>query len=341
MVKVEITQNLLIEMLDKFGSNRGVAAALEVDEKTIRNLRLKYGILKGEYVDKKIISTLRKQLGKGYPYRSSIKNSLSGEALISQLSDWHLGAKVVNSSGDIIYDQTIAKKRAEALCLKCIELFKNHISGGTKITQIHIPITGDMADGGLVYPGQAYRTEMSPPKQVMVTANIIRNYILGLAEFGLPVYIHAVPGNHGVPKVKDWDPTANWDLMLYMILADWIQREKLNNVFLTYVEGDYLLSEIMGWKYLFRHKGPSQAETASGAAKTGGWQKLHGCDAMVYGHWHHMGLNDWNSVKLFMSPSLKGPDEFTESIAKGPTPAQCIWGVTKKHLFTFYYTVSL
>lgn len=341
MTKVVITKNILLELLTKYGSNRRVSKVINVDEKTIRNLREEYGILSGEYVDKQIISILRAHLGKGEPIKvKRMLNSL-GEALISHLSDWHLGAKVVDAKNNVIYNYDIAKLRAELLCGRCIDLFQNHISRGTEITQINLIITGDMVDGNLVYPGQAYRTEFSPPRQVILAANILRNYILSLMEFKLPIFIDAVPGNHGIPKVKEWDPTANWDLMLYMIIEDWIKQSKIKNVFLNYVEGDYLITDIMGWKYLLRHKGPSQSETSSGAAKTGGWQKIHSCDAMAYGHFHHAGLTEWNGVRLFMSPSLKGQDEFAESIAKGSSPAQCIWGVTQKHVKTFYYEVDL
>lgn len=341
MTNIEITKEILTRLLDKYGTNTAVAQELNVGETTIRRLRQKFGIEGKNPGDSKILDALRRELGEGTPIKVTTEKKANGEALCIQLTDWHVGSIVRDEKGKIIYDRFIARQRAEILCSKVLMLLKDHLVQGTKITEIHLLLTGDMVDGEMVFPGQPWRTEMAPPKQVITVVDILRNFILSLLEFKMPIYIHAVKGNHGIPKIKGLNPESNWDLMVYLILMDWIANNSSKSVLMEYSEGDYQKCDIMGWTYLLRHEGPSQAETASGSSKAGGWNKVHTCDAMIYGHFHHPALMEWNGMRLFMGPSLKGPDEFSESIAKGSEPAQCVWGVTKKHVSTFYYIVDL
>lgn len=340
MAEIELTKERLLALLNQYGSNRAVGRAIGVPESTIRYWIGKFELKHGPTVDNKILEVLRNSLGESKPIKPMEIEKVVGEALIIHLTDSHLGSVVADENGKTIYDKHIARVRFETLCSKILALLDNHISDGTKITEIHIFMTGDMVDGEGIYPGQPWRTDVAPPEQVIICADIIRNFLVSLRKMKLPIYVHAVKGNHGRVR-KEFSPQSNWDLMLYMLLDQWLKWQKIKDIQIEYTTGDYLVTEVMGWKYLLRHYGPSQAETGSGSAKAGGWAAIHDFDAMVYGHYHHRALMDWNGKDLFMGPSLKGPDEFSESIAKDSEPAQCLWGVTRKHRTTFYYTVDL
>jgi hypothetical protein len=339
MTEFEITKEVLINQLNLTGSNRAAARALGVDEATIRRAKERFGVQTEKSIDSSIVMALRETYNEPDAITIQKAKKIAGEALVIHFSDWHLGSIVKDERGKVTYDKFIAKKRADDICSRVFYLLQKHITEGTKITEIDILITGDMVDGEGIYPGQAWRTEEVPPKQVMLVVDTLRAFINALLKTKLPIFIYAVLGNHGgTGKEKSVD--SNWDVMSYLILADWVNTKKLDNVFVTVSDAEYLNCEIMGWKYSIRHKGPKTADAGGDAGKIGGWKSFHDCDALAYGHWHHQGLMEASGVQLFMSPSLKGPDEFSESIAKNSLPAQCIWGVTRSHIYTFYYRVD-
>jgi hypothetical protein len=82
-----------------------------------------------------------------------------GESLVIHLTDWHFGRLVIDGDGKPAFSLKIAKERAEDLCGKIISLAKNHITGGTKIADAIVLVTGDMCDGEGIYDGQAYETD--------------------------------------------------------------------------------------------------------------------------------------------------------------------------------------
>ena len=288
---------------------------------------------------KDTLTEIRAQLGNGKAMQIVKRPKSHGETLVIHLTDWHLGAEDTDINGKPTYNTHIARERANDLLSKMLLLAKEHIAIGTSITEVIVAITGDMVDGDDMFATQGIQVECAPPEQVMECAKILRNFLLGLKVLKLPIMVYAVKGNHGRTG-KDKSPQSNWDLMLYMILEDWIITSKTTGLTMYHSETDYYPITIQGHGFLLRHKGTGQVESPSGARKMQGWANLHRIEAVICGHLHHFAVSEETNLRLFMGGSLKGTDEFSESLAKGCNPSQLMFGVTKKHVSSFLYVVD-
>ena len=272
------------------------------------------------------------------------KRDGSGDTLIVHFTDWHMGKKIKDEHGNIIFDESVCKKRVGVLTEQILSLLDNHINKGIPIKDVCFFITGDMCDGMGIFASQEFQSEMAPPLQVMSVCEVIQSIVLSLVKRGLSVKIYGVKGNHGEIREngKAKDPNANWDLMVYLILDFWIKTMlKNNSVVIEYSELDYLNCKVNGWHYHLRHIAPQQSETSSGKAKFLAWSRMHKCDALVYGHYHHWGMWDRSSLVVFRGGSITGIDEFAEKISEESQPTQLVWGCSKKRPLTFSYAVDL
>jgi predicted phosphodiesterase len=290
-----------------------------------------------------IIQTLKEELSKVKSYQSDSQDKVDkrGDTLIIQLSDLHAGKIVTEQDGKTIYDENIFRIRIDRLCSQILKLLDNNISKGVPIIDVVIISTGDQANGEDIYATQAYEQELAPPKQVMLVVDVVTKLIQSLLNRKLNVRFVGVKGNHGRTG-KDTDPTANWDLMIYMILDYWakfvLKNPKLQ---IKYAETDYLTFDIRGHKYLIRHIAPEQPDTPSGRVKFNEWARMYKAEGIVYGHWHHFGLFDVDGVRVFRGGSTVGGDSLSESMAKHSEPLQLVWGVNEARVSTFFYAVDL
>jgi len=292
-----------------------------------------------------LIKKIKEDLVKVKPYKikRSIK-SKEGDTLIVQFTDWHVGRVVKDTEGNITFDVSIFETRINILLQEILKLLDNNIKKGTPIKDVVIACCGDIADGQGIFAEQNTMLQFAPPYQVKKALEIIQKFILALLERGLPVTFYGVKGNHGEIRVagKSIDPDAHWDLMLYLML-DWWQNTMLKSdkLKIVYSQLDYLIAVIRGWRYLIRHQAPNQSETPSGKAKLLGWNKLHTCVALIFGHFHHWGVWDKNGITCFRGGALSGGDDLSEEMGESSDIVQLIWGCHDKRKLTFLYPVDL
>jgi predicted phosphodiesterase len=294
-------------------------------------------------LSKLIIQSLKEELAETKSYKSDVQDKVDkkGDTLVIQLSDMHAGKIVKEESGKTIYDENIFRTRIDRLCSQILKLLDNNISKGVPITDVVIISTGDQANGEDIYATQAYEQELAPPKQTMLVVDVITKLITSLLNRKLHVTFYGVKGNHGRTG-KDTDPTANWDLMIYMILDYWSKFVLKNpRLQIKYAETDYMTFAIRGHRYMIRHVAPEQSDTPAGRVKFNEWARMYKVEGIVYGHWHHFGLNDVDGVRVFRGGSPVGGDSLSESMAKHSEPIQLVWGVNEARVSTFFYAVDL
>jgi len=336
-----LSETELIKFLSLYKSKNKVAETLKISSKEVSRLCEKYQIEDIGESSKKIINVLKETLKDTEPYQIRKPVKTKGDTLVIQLTDIHGGKIIKDQTGNIIYNESICKARMDKLCYQALKLLDNNIRKGVSITNVVILATGDLANGAEIYATQAYEQEMAPPKQVMLIVEIIYKLMLSLVERGLNVEFYGIKGNHG-RLGKDADPTANWDLMIYMILDLWVKTLKAENkIKVTYAETDYLTCEIRGHRYMIRHIAPEQCDTAGGRVKINEWARQHNIEAVVYGHFHHWGIFDVDGITVFRGGSVPGGDDFSEQMAKHSDPVQLVWGVNEKRVKTFMYAVDL
>jgi len=308
-----------------------------------RSLDKKEKPLTPQQVSQRIISTLQTELENVEPYKPAIqsKTDVKGDTLVIQLADLHAGKVVKDQDGKVIYDENIFRTRINILCEQILKLLDHNISKGVPIREVVILSSGDQANGENIYATQAYEQELAPPKQVMLVVDVITKLIISLLKRKLPVRFYGVRGNHGRTG-KDTDVTSNWDLQLYLILDFWARLVLKNpNLQIKYAETEHMVLNIRSHNYLIRHQCPEQCDSPAGRAKINEWARRHKAEAVVYGHWHHFGLNDVDGVRVIRGGSIVGGDSLSESMAKHSEPIQLVWGVNESHITTFFYAVDL
>jgi predicted phosphodiesterase len=323
-------------------SQKVVAAVLGLKSPTV-TAPVKKENKKGVDVSQLIIQTLKDKLADVHPYSAGkvTKAYMKGDTLVIQLSDLHAGKIVTNQEGETIYDENVFRIRINILMKQILKLLDNNISKGVPIRDVVILSTGDQANGENIYATQAYEQELAPPKQVMLVVDVITKLIVSLLNRGLPVTFYGVRGNHGRTG-KDTDVTSNWDLQIYLILDFWARLVLKNpKLQIKFAETEHMVLNIRNHGYLIRHIAPEQCDSPAGRAKINEWARRHKVEAVVYGHWHHFGLNDVDGVRVIRGASLVGGDSLSESMAKHSTPMQLVWGVNDTRVTTFFYAVDL
>ena len=299
--------------------------------------------IKPKELDKLIIQTLKDELSNIIPYKAATqsKSDVKGDTLVIQLTDLHAGKIVKNQEGKIIYDEKVFRNRISILCEQTLKLLDNNISKGVPIKDVVIISTGDLANGEGIYATQAYEQEIAPPAQVMLVVDVISKLITALLNRNLTVKMYGVRGNHGRTG-KDTDVASNWDVMIYMILDFWAKMVLKNpKLQIKYTESEQLIFEIRGHKYMIRHIAPEQGDSPAGRVKFNEWARTNDVEGIVYGHFHHFGLFDVDSIRIFRGGSIVGGDSLSDSMAKHSLPIQLVWGVNEARVSTFFYAVDL
>ncbi|MBU0581414.1 MAG: metallophosphoesterase [Candidatus Margulisbacteria bacterium] len=299
--------------------------------------------IKPKELDKIIIQTLKDELIKIEPYKSSnqSKADLKGDTLCIHLTDLHAGKIVKNQEGELVYNEDIFRHRINRLCEQTLKLLDNNISKGVPIRDVVIMLSGDLANGEGIYATQAFEQECAPPTQVMLVVDVITKLIVALLNRKLSVKVYGVRGNHGRTG-KDTDVASNWDLMIYMILDFWskfvLKNSKLQ---IKYAETEHFVFNIRGHNFMIRHIAPEQVDSPAGRVKINEWARQHNLKGIVYGHYHHAGIFDCDNVRVFRGGSTVGGDSLSDSMAKHSEPIQILWGINEQRVSTFIYFVDL
>jgi archaellin len=294
-------------------------------------------------VSKEVIQLLKEQLSsvKSYNSATQCKADIKGDTLVIHLTDLHAGKIVKDQEGKLIYNEEIFRDRIDTLCEQTLKLLDNNISKGVPITDVVILSTGDLANGEGIYATQAFEQEIAPPRQVMLVVDVISRLIVSLLERKLSVKFYGVRGNHGRTG-KDTDVASNWDLMSYMILDFWSRFVLKNkNLQIKYTETEHMVFAIRGHNYMIRHIAPEQGDAPGGRVKFNEWARMYNLAGIVFGHFHHPGIFDVDTVRVFRGGSTVGGDSLSDSMAKHSVPQQLIWGVNEKRVSTFNYFVDL
>ncbi len=298
---------------------------------------------KKENLSALIIQSLKEELSEIKPYKASKQDKvdIKGDSLILHITDLHAGKIVKDQEGRLIYNEEIFRNRINRFCEQTLKLLDNNISKGVPISDVVMLLTGDLANGEGIYLTQAFEQEIAPPAQVMLVVDVLTKLITALLKRNLPVKVFGIRGNHGRTG-KDTDVASNWDLMIYEILDFWsklvLKNPKLQ---IKYAETEHMIFDIRGHKYMIRHICPEQGDSPAGRVKFNEWARQYDVEGIVFGHYHHFGLFDVDSIRIFRGGSLVGADSLSDSMAKHSQPIQLVWGVNEQRVSSFFYAVDL
>jgi len=138
------------------------------------------------------------------------------ETAVLLISDIQLGKKTPT------YDSAVAEQRIALLRDKVDRLVEIQRQDHP-VKRLAIFLLGDLIEGELIFPGQAWQIDSSLYRQVTVDGpRIVGDTVRWASSRFEKVEVHAVPGNHGHiggRGHRDMHPESNGDRMLYQVVA--------------------------------------------------------------------------------------------------------------------------
>ena len=261
------------------------------------------------------------------------------ETAVLLLSDSHSGKLVLSEDGKIMYNKDIMVYRLALLKAKVISLLTKNV-GLDNVDEFVLALLGDLVDGSGIYPMQEIGQDMNFfGDQVSVIVAAIWDIVLAIKEFGIPVRIEGVRGNHG-RQGKYLPPDNNFDYFAYQLL--YMMAAAIDGVSVDYsTTTEFKNFEVKDYRMHIRHEAPPQAETPSGRAKFAGLRTIHNYDIIAYGHLHHPSSGVYFDSEIMMNGSPVGSDDLSERMAVGSRPSQTLFGVHPGVGVSFKYNVYL
>lgn len=269
---------------------------------------------------------------------SSDKNAAS---LIVQLSDLHAGAREKDQKGRVIYSTEMMVEQMSKFSDKIQRIAEIHSKGDGKVDEFVIAIVGDVVDGTMIYDGHLGQVDEYLLGQYKTASKCIWEMIVTLKKnFGYPIRIFTVPGNHG-STIKGM-LEANIDNFVYTFVQGLIEESKIENVEIDISQTDYNDFEVRGHGFTMVHKGVTQVATASGRARASAYLKNGKASVLLCGHFHQAGWSQFGEDHVFSNGTMKTSDNFARTIARPQSYGiQNIFGVTEHRVPTFIYPIQI
>lgn len=173
---------------------------------------------------------------------------------------------------------------------------------GRPASHLFVPITGDLVEGiwGW-YATQTFSVELDRREQVKLVRRLLTELLLSLAEYGLPVHIAVVPGNHGENRKDGKAFTSlgdNDDVAIVEQIAEAFSLvDSLRHVTFSFPSNERLslTVEVMGHIVGLTHGHVARAGGAGVEGKILNWFKtmaatrdpIGDADILFTGHYHH------------------------------------------------------
>lgn len=244
------------------------------------------------------------------------------EVALLHATDWQVGKRTED------YNSTVAAERMRLMVEKVAKITEIH-RADHPVRECVLMLGGDMIEGILIFPGQAFEIDSTLYEQVFTTANIIEQLIVDLLAVFETVRVIDVHGNHGRVGKKGEAPTLdNLDRMIYRIVRD---RTSDPRVTWQHAETWHQLVEIGNYRALLVHG--DQIKMFGGNTPVHGiLRKFNNWKGGVtapfrdgyVGHFHqHQSLLMSAGGHVFMTGSPESSSEYAaEFIAAKGTPSQ-------------------
>jgi hypothetical protein len=257
------------------------------------------------------------------------------ETAVLLLSDWQLGKATPTYSSDV--------------CAERVELLQDKVTRLVELQRAHHPVKriavmllGDMIEGELIFPGQAWQIDSSLFRQVAVDGpRILGGLVRWAAANFEKVDVYAVPGNHGHLGGRSWKemhPESNGDRLLYQICSS--VTEGLTNL-KWHVTLDWFQVADLGEKCRFLLLHGDQVRGWAGIPWYG-WARNMDFDHIAAGHFHTPVSMYINGRRLWVNASTESHNPYAlEQLAAAGEPAQWLLFVKPGQGVTAEYLVNL
>ena len=246
------------------------------------------------------------------------------------LSDLHFG-EVVEINGRVIFDMDIAETAFNSVIDQAIATRE---LTAYNVDEFVVLLAGDIIDGELIYPAQAYETDGDAYSQLKIAHSIIWKGLARLSNAFGTVRVYCVPGNHGRSS-KLHSQMSNWDNVLYWGLQLTSSMQDDYDIEVHTPHQMWMDFKVRHWNVHTRHIGVTQATTPSPAKKVMTWMNQHNADLFFYGHFHNPEMYSHGYKRIFKNGSLPPANEFAERLGFQDSRGQWLVGVTDNDPIAF------
>jgi DNA-binding CsgD family transcriptional regulator len=244
------------------------------------------------------------------------------EDWVLHLTDVHVGDRVRNDAGKVIYDSETAAAVVDHVAERALDLAAAH---GQYYDVGHLVLGGDFITNEGIYEGQFEDLDAWLDEQHDTIIDPLVRMVKAFADRFPAVQVVCQVGNHGDHRANGTSRQANADLILYKTLRNTIAtiREHtdglLQNVEFRIGEAKPYRNfplrggRLKGHVRHGQHAKP-QAATAAGKRDWRGWVLDHDFDVGMMGHHHVSGRIPWDGPPVICTGSPKPAGDFVESL---------------------------
>lgn len=213
------------------------------------------------------------------------------------VSDLHYGALIDNAIN--FYNTDICKERMNTLLDKTIKYCTIH-----RVKELYVNLAGDLVCGNIHLTSRVEQEE-DIIAQTMQVAELISNFLAELSKHVPSIVVVCVQGNHSrvTPNRKESLNQENFERIIF----EYIKMRLPNIRMLINGAEDWIAYNIGERKVFLEHGDKSSVPSAREKAIN-----LLGYvpDTIIFGHFHHLEVNDDNGTDVVVNGSVMGSDSY-------------------------------
>ena len=213
------------------------------------------------------------------------------------VSDLHYGAFIDNAIN--FYNTDVCKERMNTLLDKTIKYCTIH-----HVKELYVNLAGDLVCGNIHLTSRVEQEE-DIIAQTMQVAELLSNFLAELSKHVPSIVVVCVQGNHSrvTPNKKESLNQENFERIIF----EYIKMRLPNIRMLINGAEDWIAYNIGERKMFLEHGDKSNVSSAREKAIN-----LLGYvpDTIIFGHFHHLEVNDDNGTDVVVNGSVMGSDSY-------------------------------
>lgn len=319
---LEITSYL--EEENPTGLTNDALVEIELAKEELQKEKVKYSDQKREYRNRlrslARLEHLEDFLKQEYEVYEPVKletkmlKDKSDKEMIVMLSDWHIGMQIDNQFNK--FNIEVAKERIGKLRERMMEKVEQDDIG-----TVHIAQLGDLVNGS-IHISTRIANEEDIIQQIIITANLLQEFVKPLIDKGINVEYYNIIGNHGrvsPSKMETAGIDENFEKLLFTMMSTYY---KDSDNFHAHDSKDGLITaKIKNLDFCFAH-----GDFDKGTGVIAKLPQLFGYvfDYVLTGHLHRESIMDYGKTTHITNSALCGSDDYAMQLRLSSKPSQKI-----------------
>lgn len=238
----------------------------------------------------------------------------SDKEMIVMLSDWHIGMQIDNQFNK--FNIEVAKERIGKLRERMMEKVEQD-----DIDTVHIAQLGDLVNGS-IHISTRIANEEDIIQQIIITANLLQEFVKPLIDKGIKVEYYNIIGNHGrvsPNKMETAGIDENFEKLLFTMMTTYYRD--CDNFHAHDSKDGLITAKIKNLDFCFAH-----GDFDKGTGIIAKLPQLFGYvfDYVLTGHLHRESIMDYGKTTHITNSALCGSDDYAMQLRLSSKPSQKI-----------------